>query len=236
MSEWKAKRFWKTSTVAELGDEWTVLLDGRPVRSPLKTQLVAPTKALADAIAAEWDAQEGEIKPLSMPLTRAANATLDRVIPQKAEVADMLADYGGSDLLCYRADSPVRLAERQAAAWDPLLSWCEDTYGAALKTTAGVLPVAQPEDALSVLSDAVHSCSAWELTALHEFVTLSGSLVIGLAVISGHRDAADVWTVSRIDELWQEEQWGPDEEATQVAANKKAAFLQAADFLGLIRG
>lgn len=235
MSEWKAKRFWTEAQVVEAQDGFAVELDGRPVRSPLRTHVVMPTFALAQGVADEWQAQEGTIDPLSMPLTRAVNAALDKVIPQHAEVAGHLAEYGSSDLLCYRAAGPGELVERQLAGWDPLLDWLDQTYGARLAVTQGVIPVAQPANASQVLQTHVADMSAWDLTALSELVTLSGSLVLALAVMDGHLPAPAAWDLSRIDESWQIEQWGADEEAAELAASKRASFLQAVTYLALVR-
>ena len=235
MTEWAAKRFWKTASVTELDAGYGVVLDGRPVKSPLKTTLVVPSRAMAEAMAVEWEAQDDKIEPLTMPITRAVNATLDKVIPQRAEVADMLADYGGSDLLCYRATHPDGLIARQEAAWDPLLDWAAETFGARLNTTQGVIPVAQPAQATGVLRAQVHGLDPFELTAFNEFVTISGSLVIGLAALKEAWSMEELWQIARIDERWQEEQWGEDEEATASANAKKTAFLQGAVFLSLTR-
>lgn len=235
MVEWAARRFWKeTTVVAEDGGGWGVRLDGRAVKTPLKTPLVVPTEALALAMAAEWAAQEAEIDPLSMPFTRACNAALDKVTPQQAEVAEMLAAYGGSDLLCYRAEGPQELVARQAAGWDPLLDWAAQTFGARLAVTTGVLPVAQDPAALAALNDAVARTDPFGLTALHDFVTLSGSLVIGLAAYTKARSLPDLWAFSRIDEAWQAEQWGADEEATEAANVREQAFLQAGRFQDML--
>jgi chaperone required for assembly of F1-ATPase len=230
MTEWKAKRFWTDVSVARAGTGWQVLLDSRPVRTPGKAPLDLPTRAMAEAMAEEWAAQEGDIAPLTMPVTRSANSAIDRVVPQKAEVAAMLAAYGETDLLCHRADSPAALARRQSEGWDPLLDWAAGTFGARLVPVAGVLPGAQPEEALGRLSDAVDGMDAFRLTAFHDLVTLSGSLVLGLAVAHGRLDAAEAWRLSRIDEDWQIEQWGEDDEASALAAHKFAQFLHADRF------
>ncbi|UWQ21213.1 ATP12 family chaperone protein [Jannaschia sp. W003] len=235
MSEWKARRFWTAAGVERVEGGHAVRLDGRPVRSPLKSELVVPSEALAAGIAAEWQAQGEVIAPLTMPLTRAANAAMDKVAPQHGAVADELAGYGGSDLLCYRAEAPAALVERQAEAWDPMLDWAAERLGARLVVTRGVMPVAQPANAIEALRAQVHRYSAWELTALSEFVTLSGSLVLGLAAIEGARPAEAVWPLGRVDEEWQAEQWGADEEEAERVALKRAAFLQADRFLELLR-
>ena len=182
MSGWVPKRFWKEAQVDRVGGGFAVRLDGRPVRTPAKTPLVVPTLAMAEAIAVEWGAQEGVVKPLTMPVTRSANAALDKVAVQFDEVAGLIAAYGGSDLLCYRATGPGRLIARQAEAWDPLLDWAVTALHAPLVVTQGIVPVSQPETSLTRLSARVSACTAFELTALHDLVAITGSLVLGLAV------------------------------------------------------
>ena len=228
MSGWNtAKRFWKSAAVAETGEGFAVELDGRPLKTPAKTPVVVPTRALAEAIAAEWDAQGEQIDPMSMPVTRCANSALDKVAQQHAEVADMLAEYGGTDLLCYRADSPKALVQLQADAWDPVLDWTAETYGARLKPVAGVMFQGQDPDALESLRLKVHEMDNFELAAFHDLVCLSGSLVLGFAAVSDFAPIDELWSLSRIDESWQEEQWGEDEEAQEQAEIKKTAFKNA---------
>ena len=235
MTEWKARRFWTEARVERVSGGWTVELDGRPVRSPLKTLLVMPSRSLAQGVADEWDAQVDVIDPLSMPLTRAVNAALDKVVPQRAEVAQHLAAYGESDLLCYRADSPDALAERQAAAWDPWLDWMAAAHAARLAVTTGVMPAAQPANAVSAIRVRVHRMTAWELTAFSEFVTLTGSLVLGLAVFEDRLPPEEAWTLSRVDEAWQIEQWGEDADEAERVARKRDDFLQARRYLDRLR-
>jgi chaperone required for assembly of F1-ATPase len=230
MTGWKVKRFWTEATVVPDGSSWHVLLDSRPLRTPAKAVLDLPTEEMARAIAAEWAEQGEEIDPLSMPVTRSANSAIDRVATQHGEVAGMLAAYAETDLLCHRAETPLRLNEQQAAAWDPLLDWAEHRFGARLAPTTGILPVAQAEPALRLLSDTVHGMGAFQLTALHDLVSLSGSLILGLAVAEGRLDPAEGWRLSRIDEDWQIAQWGEDEEAAEVAARKYSEFLHAKRF------
>lgn len=234
MSEWKAKRFWTAATVEPLDHGFTVKLDGRDVRTPLKTLLAMPSRALAAGVAQEWDAQTKIIDPTSMPLTRAVNATLDKVVPQQAEVAANLADYGGTDLLCYRATTPEGLIERQKAAWDPMLDWAEETFGGRLIVTQGIMHVLQPAPVVQALQGRVEAMTPWELTALSEFVTLSGSLILALAAMDG-RDPEDLWPLSRVDEDWQVEQWGVDEDEAARIAVKQDAFAQAGRYLKLLR-
>lgn len=235
MSEWKAKRFWKEASAEETDGGFTVRLDGRPVKTPAKAPLTLPTIALARAVAAEWDAQEDEVKPLTMPVTRACNAAIDKVMTQHAEVAAMIASYGENDLLCYRADQPQALCDRQARAWDPLLDWAEAALGARLQPTTGIVHREQEAAALAALRARVAGQDAFALTALHDLVALSGSLVIGLAAQEGAFEPEDLWARSRVDETFQEDQWGTDEEAAEITARKRQEFLQALRFHHLAR-
>lgn len=233
MTAWKPKRFWKIATVTAVEGGWTVQLDGRPVKTPAKTLLVVPTEALAQAIAAEWDAQVGEVRPETMPFTRTANSAIDKVAVQYDEVAAMLSAYGGADLLCYRATGPQPLIQRQAAAWDPMLVWAAEALDLRLTATAGVMHVAQDAQALARADALVAALGPFRLAAFHDLVALTGSLVLALAVIHGRLEPEAAWTLSRIDEDWQIEEWGEDEEAAELAAVKRADFLQAARFFGL---
>lgn len=233
MSEWKPKRFWASGAVVEAEGGYTVELDGRRVKTPAKAALILPTRAMAQAVADEWDAQEKEVNPGTMPFTRSANAAIDKVARQHAEVADMLADYGDSDLLSYRAAHPEALQQRQAEHWDPALDWAAEALGARLFAVVGVLHQPQPEDAIQSLRDRVHALSDFQLAAFHDLVSLSGSLILGFAAAQDWRSADEIWTLSRLDELWQIEQWGHDDEAHEAAEIKKTAFLHAKRFFDL---
>lgn len=235
MSEWAQKRFWTAAEPVRTDGGYAVHLDARAIKTPAKTSLIVPTRALAEAIAAEWDAQAEVIKPLSMPVTRTANAAIDKVAPQFGEVADMLAAYGDSDLLCYRAVSPVELTKRQAELWDPLLGWANSELGAALIPVQGVIHRAQPPQSLAELSRRIRNMSAFELAAFHDLVSLSGSLVLGFAAALDHRPANALWEISQLDENWQQEQWGKDEEAAAATALKAEAFLHAKRFFDLCK-
>ena len=234
MSDWAMKRFWKETGVAPGEGGWTVPLDGRPIRTPAKAPLALPTRAYAEACAAEWEAQQGEVRPETMPLTRSANAAIDKVAIQFDEVAGLIAAYGETDLLCYMAEGPDSLVARQAAAWDPLLDWAAETLGARLAPTAGIVHRPQDPDALARLAAATRAFDPFELAAFHDLVALSGSLVIGFAAARGAEPPETLWTLSRIDEDWQAEQWGEDEEAAAQAAHKKRAFLCAAHIFSLL--
>ncbi|MGH1331166.1 MAG: ATP12 family chaperone protein [Paracoccaceae bacterium] len=236
MSDWAAKRFWKETAVEAAADGagFEVRLDGRMVRTPAKTPLVLPTRAMAEAVAREWDAQEGKINPLGMPVTRGANAALDKVAAQHSEVADMIADYGDSDLLCYRAASPAELIARQAQAWDPLLDWAETALDARLLPRTGVIHQPQDSGAIAALRERVHALDPFELAAFHDLVAMSGSLVIGFAALHEYAPISQLWDLSRIDEDWQIEQWGKDDEAAELAEVKRAAFMSALTFYQLV--
>ncbi|WP_171133744.1 MULTISPECIES: ATP12 family chaperone protein [unclassified Ruegeria] len=233
MSDWKPKRFWKQSAVVEAEGGFTVELDGRRVKTPAKAGLILPTQAMAKAVALEWDAQEKEIDPVTMPVTRSANAAIDKVTHQHAEVADMLAGYGDSDLLCYRATHPQELRHRQASKWDPALDWAAEALDARLSPVDGVLHQPQPSEAVARLTQRVHAFDAFQLAAFHDLVSLSGSLVLGFATAMNWRNPDAIWEISRLDELWQIEQWGHDEEAAAAAEVKRVAFLHAKHFFDL---
>ncbi|MEP1964967.1 ATP12 family chaperone protein [Tateyamaria sp.] len=235
MSEWKKKRFWTDTTTEQGAAGWTVHLDGRVLKTPAKVTLTLPTGALAQAVAAEWDAQDGDIDPSSMPFTRSANAAIDKVAIQHGEVADMLAAYGDADLLCYRADAPAELVERQNAMWNPYLEWAAEILMARLHPRTGVIHESQDSVALAELSKRVHALTEFELAAFHDLVSLSGSLILGFAAAQDLHPAPTIWAASRVDEMWQEEQWGEDEEAQNVAEIKKASFLHAKSFLDAVR-
>lgn len=235
MSEWKARRFWKTAAAEPTEGGFRVTLDGKPVMTPGKHPLILPTRALADAVAAEWDAQGDVIDPLSMPLTRAANSAIEKVTPQFDAVADMLGAYGGTDLLSYRATEPDALKAQQAAGWDPLLDWAKDRYGAPLVATEGLMPVAQDEQALARLRARIGELDPYELTAFHDLVTLPGSLVLGLAVLDGRLTAQEAHDLARLDEEFQADRWGRDAEADTAAANRLEAMRNAEKLLSLLK-
>lgn len=234
MSWGPRRRFWDTAGVRADARGHTVFLDDRPLRTPAGAPLSVPTAALGAAIATEWNGLAAEILPERLPLTRAANAAIDRVAPNPGPVADAVAAYGGNDLLCYRVDSPIALVVRQAAAWDPWLAWAAARYAAPLETTTGIMHHPQPPASLAALRAAVGATDPFTLTALHELVALSGSLVLGLAVADAALDPAAAWALSRVDETWQAEQWGIDAEAEDAAEKTGTKFLTAAEIIRLL--
>ena len=231
------KRFYTSVATAEGQGGWTVLLDARPIKTPAKVLLTIPHRLLAEAVAEEWSAQETEIVPATMPLTRHANTAIDRVAPQRDHVIDEMAAYGGSDLVCYRAEAPMALVVRQHGAWGPLLDWLEARHGARLVVTEGISHVSQPPEALARLRTALAAHEDVVLAALHTLTTLSGSLVVALALADGRLDAEGAWAAARVDEHFQIERWGEDSEAVIRATNQRAELGAAARLLDLcLRG
>jgi chaperone required for assembly of F1-ATPase len=233
MSGWKVKRFWTAATAEPCEGGFTVRLDGRTVKTPAKATVVMPTRAMAEAAAREWDAQQGAVKPETMPVTRAVNSAIDKLVHQRDEVVDLLAAYGASDLLCYRATGPEGLIARQAAGWDPLLGWSALDLGATLVVTSGIVPVDQPAESLARLKAEVDGFDAFRLAAFHDFVAITGSLILGIALARGRLSGVEAFALSRIDESWQAEFWGVDEDAAALEAVKQRALLEAEQFYAL---
>ncbi|KPF79642.1 ATPase [alpha proteobacterium AAP81b] len=229
------KRFYTAAAVTGSAAPYGVALDGRPLRTPARAALALPTAALAEAIAAEWAAQGEAIDPRSMPLTGLANAAIDRVAADRRAFADALAAYAASDLLAYRAEAPAPLVAREAAAWDPLLAWARKRYDTHLIVTAGIVHVPQPPASLARLAAALHALDEFRLAALHPVITITGSAVIGLALIEGAIDAEAAFAAGHVDELWQVEQWGEDALAAEARASRRRELLAAARLLALLR-
>lgn len=224
------KRFYKVVGVVPAGGGFGVVFDGKPIKSPAKADLVLPSRALAEAVAAEWDAQADKVMPSAMPLMQLAATTIDKVMPNRQLIIDTIAPYGGTDLLCYRAEAPAELAARQAAAWQPLLDWAMTAHDAPLTATSGILHQAQPESSLTALRAAVAAQDDWRLTALHQATALTGSLILGLALLAGRIDADEAFELAELDASFQIERWGEDAEATARRAALRAE-LQAAERL-----
>lgn len=231
------KRNYTTVNVAAAaeGAGFAVLLDGKPLRSPGQRAMALPTHAVAEAVAAEWQAQGDTVDARTMPMTGFVATVVDRVAPQRDFVVGEIAAYGGSDLLCYLADEPAELTQRQEASWQPLRAWAEAAFGGRLRPTAGVMPVTQSAEALAALRSAVEAAGDWELAALHTLTTITGSLVLGLAVLHGRLDADAAYAASEIDEAWQAELWGLDREAEQRRRARRRDMAEAAKFVELLR-
>jgi chaperone required for assembly of F1-ATPase len=224
------RRFYQHATVADGG---AVVLDGKPVRTPARGVLAAPTRPLAEVIAAEWEGQRDVIDPARMPLTRLINSIIDGVSVSQGAVADEIAAYLGADLLFYRAEAPPGLVQRQAQQWDPILGWARDALGARFVLAEGVMHVAQPDHALAAARLAVPQ-DAWRLGAVHSITTLTGSALLALAVAHGRLSPERAWDAAHVDEDWNLEQWGRDEVALERRAYRFAEMQAAATVLALI--
>ena len=211
------KRFYKEVSVGPANGGFAVLLDGRPVRTPAGNALVLPTEKLAAAIAAEWQAQGDEVIATSMPLLRLANTIIDGVATRRAEVTDAVLRFAENDLLCYRAHQPPELVARQSLGWDPWLDWARRRHGANMTLAVGLTHVDQTPDALLALRQAVDELDPFALGALHVVASITGSLVLALAVADGAAAGAQAFELSRIDEMYQAEKWGEDAEAAKRA-------------------
>jgi chaperone required for assembly of F1-ATPase len=229
------RRFYTNAKVAAEAGGHAVRLDGKPVRTPGKRLLLLPTPALAEAIAAEWQAQGDRIDPATMPLTRLANTVLDAVIERMDEVRADALKFGGSDLLCYRATHPAELVERQSRHWAPILGWAAMSLGARLDVIEGITHRTQPEDALAAIGRALEALDAFALAGVHELTTLSGSVVIGLAIAKAAITIEGGWTAAHVDEDWQIGQWGEDFEAAERRKRRRADFEAAARLISLSR-
>ena len=211
------KRFYKEVSVGPADGGFAVLLDGRPVRTPAGNALILPTETLAAAVAAEWQTQGDEVIATSMPLLRLANTVIDGVATRRAEVTDAVLRFAENDLLCYRAHQPPELVARQSLGWDPWLDWARRRHGANMTLAVGLTHVDQTPDALLALRQAVDELDPFALGACHVVASITGSLVLALAVADGAANGAQVFELSRIDEIYQAEKWGEDAEAAKRA-------------------
>ena len=233
-------RFYKAVTVAAAnspppgGDgracRFRLLLDDKPVRTPAKKELLLPTRALADAVAAEWEAQAARIDPVTMPLTRLANSAIDGVMGREAEVRADIVKYAGSDLVCYRAEAPPELVRRQLETWDPVLMWAREALAASFHVAHGIMPAMQPRPAAANVARAIEAHGAFDLAALHVMTTLMGSALLALAHARGRLTADESWAAAHVDEDWQISQWGEDAEA-QARRERHWLEMQAASRL-----
>jgi chaperone required for assembly of F1-ATPase len=228
------KRFYTSAGISAAADGFGVSLDARPLRTPARAPFLIPTPELADAVAAEWNAQGDTIEPRSMPLTGLANAAIDRVAADPAGFARGLAVFAENELLAYRAEGPAPLVARQAALWDPWLAWARGRYDVDFTLVTGIIHRPQPAATLDRLHAAYGALDAFRLAALNPVVTISGSAIIGLAVAEGAMDAEAAWTIGHLDELWQAEQWGKDPLAEAGHRERQTDLEAAVRFLRLL--
>jgi chaperone required for assembly of F1-ATPase len=230
------RRFWKNAEAVRREGGWGVELDGKPLRTPAREPLIVPTNALADAIVEEWNDAEDKVDPRDMPLTGLVNAAIDRVAPDKQAFAAHLARYAEGDLACYRAEGPDELVGRQGGCWDALLGWARRRFDVDFNTTSGILHVDQPSATVQRLAHAVAALDPFRLAGLSPLVTIGGSLIAALGVLEGAFTPVQAWDAVSIDERWQLEQWGSDDEAEAALENRRRDFMAAARFLELLEG
>ena len=229
------KRFYKQAVAKDAEGGFCVVLDGKPIRTPGGVTVLIPHRALADALAAEWEAQGAVMKPALMEINQLVNSAIDRIAVNPAAMVEEITAYAGSDLLCYRAEAPAGLVARQQEAWDPLLDWAGAHFGVRFAVTTGIVPISQDPRALQRIKADISSDDPFQLSALRAVAGLGGSLILAMAVREGRLDAATAWRLAYIDEDWQREKWGEDSEAATARANACRAFTSAAHMLGLLR-
>lgn len=228
------KRFYKDVTIKEEGGAFRVLLDGRTLKTQAKHTLELPSRALADAVVQEWAAQGEDIDPPNMFLTRLVFASIDGARADRKRVADHALSFGRTDLLAYRAEHPDELVIRQAHRWDPLLAWAAQRYGAKLNVANGITFTEQPPESLSAFARVIAEMDDYRLGALHTAATITGSLVLALALVDGHLTAEEAFTAATLDEAFQSEKWGTDEEAHARLTRLSAELSAAERFLKLL--
>lgn len=230
----KLKRFYEIAAATKVDGGYHITLDAKPVRTPGGETVLLQNRALADALAAEWDAQKTHIEFSTMGINQLVNSAIDRGAVDRAALAIELAAYASTDLLCYRAEAPAALVARQVVAWDPLLDWAGARYGARLRVTSGIVAIEQDASALAALQARIAAADPFQLVALRAAVGICGSLIVGLAVAEGHLDIERAWQVVNIDEDWQKEKWGEDAQAAANRAGAFAAFAQAGHMLQVL--
>ena len=229
------QKFYKLAHVEATGSGFAVQLDGRPIKTPAGADLCVASERLAREITAEWSAQKETIDPHQMPMTSLTCTMIDRIIPEQTMVKEQLLQFAETDMLCYRAQEPADLVSRQHQTWQPLIDWVAEAHQVPLVVTEGILPVKQPSTALDALSIVIDGLQDWELAALSSITAIAGSLVIGLALITGRIDAAEAFAVIQLDEDYQNERWGTDEEGVRRQQILQREIQSAATFVDLAR-
>ncbi|UDL90816.1 ATP12 family chaperone protein [Mesorhizobium sp. PAMC28654] len=231
------KRFYKTASVKPVDDAFAVHLDGKPVRTPGKALLMLPTEEAATLVAGEFAAQGETINPVTMPVMRLVNTAIDGVASDPQAVLEDILRFASSDLLCYRADAPQGLVDRQNQHWDPVIDWARATLGARFNLAEGIIHVEQPRESIAVLG--VHLAQRADpprLAAIHVMTSLTGSALLALAVDFGELDAEAAWAAGHVDEDWQIEQWGQDAEAVARRSARKRDMMAAVSLLEALKG
>jgi chaperone required for assembly of F1-ATPase len=227
------KRFYKSAEAAKQEGGFCILLDGRAVRTPAKSIVTVPDEKLALALAEEWNAQTEVIDPANMPLTRLVNSAIDGVSREQEAVRAEIVKYAASDLLCYRAEGPERLVENQRAKWDPVLDWADETLGARFRLAEGIVFVDQPVEALEAVAAALARLDIFRLAVASVVTTLTGSALLSLALLEKRLTVEEAWAAAHVDEDWNAELWGEDEEAAERRARRYAEMKAAARIIAL---
>jgi chaperone required for assembly of F1-ATPase len=230
----RRKRFYAHAGVAGTEGGFVITLDDKPIRTPSGRQVIVPVREIAGAIAGEWNAQQEFIDPLTMPFTRFANSVVEAVVDRADAVTEDIAKYFRSDLLCYRAGHPAALVARQAALWDPVLFWAANALGAHFILAEGIVHVRQPDAAIAAARAAL-PWDPWSIAALHVVTTLTGSALLALALFHRVIDADRTWTAAHVDEDWNIEKWGVDEEVAARRAARLVDFRAAASILNSLK-
>ena len=230
------KRFYKTASVVPIEGGFAVHLDGKPVRTPGKALLALPTEAAAVLVAGEFAEQGETINPVTMPVMRLVNTTIDGVANDPQAVLEDILRFASSDLLCYRADAPQGLVERQNEQWDPVIDWARTTLGARFNLAEGIIHVEQPRETIAVLGSHLNQrAEPLRLAAIHLMTSLTGSALLALAVDFGELDAETAWAAGHVDEDWQIEHWGQDAEAVARRAARKRDMMAAVSLLEALK-
>jgi chaperone required for assembly of F1-ATPase len=231
------KRFYKTASVEAGEGAFAVKLDGRIARTPARTPLELPTEQAARLVAGEFEAQVEVVDPVTMPVLRLVNTAIDGVSREADAVVEDILRFASSDMLCYRADSPQRLVERQNEAWDGVLDWARGSLGARMNLAEGVIHVEQPREAIAALGLHLRQRSEpFRLASLHLITSITGSALLALAVEARELDAETAWTAAHVDEDWQIEHWGQDSEAIARRAQRKRDFIAAVRLIEALEG
>ncbi len=225
------KRFWKIVLIEPSSGGYAIRLDSRPVKTPMRAELVLPNMAIAEAVRAEWDAVGDDIDPMMMPITGLANAAIDRIAADREGFIGAIAAYGETDLFCYRAEEPDILVQRQAEIWDRHLHWAQARFDVHFVVVTGIMHQPQPPATLARLKSAVAELDNWQLAAASKMVPITGSLIAFLTLMSGEVTAEELWPDLVLDELWQEEKWGADDFALKNRRDRQADYIAAARFL-----
>ena len=226
-------KFFKEARAEQIADGVRIILDGRPLKTPKKAALIVPTEALGLVIAAEWNGLGEKIDPERLPLTKIANTVIDGLVGREQDLHEDLVRFISNDLLFYRAGSPVELDQRQRDAWDPVLAWAEERFGATFRLTEGVMPIEQNLVSVAKVASALSGADAMKLAPVHVMTTMTGSALLVIACLEGRLTVDEVWAATHVDETWQEEQWGEDREALARRAMRRAEFNAAVRFLEL---